>query len=779
MTTIYHLTNTILSILTILILLPLLFYSAFVNKGRAYRNRHLYAAIFSTAVSALSNLAYIYCVNYTPVDVNGSVSALSILFNAGLYLACFFITLYLSCHAGYEDRIKKHFLFLLIPVAAAILLIGSSSLFYSDMIALSSQIIILIYLAAAFFMLWKIDRTLVVLPAILFITMLYFNSVLYADTTEPLLLAIYIAYVYTSLTKRSILIHLGGIILTLFILTTLIIGNMITSSAFISYLKTIHDRNDSHLTDVIVYMDRYKALPWLMDYWVENSDTIVREMDKHPGKKYRNEFNVRLHEITSEDAETLPEDKQLYFASTCYKRIADFIETEGRTQKLDELFLIIPDDSYDALIIFDEKRNEDGTYRLGQFRNIEEDTKEWFNYYNAIDNSTAWTWGQYSIDDDFGFYRELSFGYDGNSAILCNSFDKEEVHEQLKFISYSRERAIRFFILAIVIILLFLYFSLLKPLTIISRAARKYQKDKDADAVAAEMKKIHLKNEIGTFADEFSSLAGEMNRYTTEVASLAGEKEKVSTELRMASSIQHSALPNVFPAFPDRKDFDIYADMKPAKEVGGDFYDFFLIDENHLAFIIADVSDKGVPASLFMMSAKNLINYRTHEGGTPGEILTSVNSHLCQNNDSMMFVTVWLGILDLKTGMLISASAGHEPPAINTADGTYALYYDDDHGLAMGVIQDSVYTDYSMQLSPGDTVFIYTDGVTEARDVSDDLYGDERLLSCLNRAGNDDPADIIARVKEDIDGFSKGAVQSDDITMLAVTYLGVKESRPR
>ena len=230
-------------------------------------------------------------------------------------------------------------------------------------------------------------------------------------------------------------------------------------------------------------------------------------------------------------------------------------------------------------------------------------------------------------------------------------------------------------------------------------------------------------------------------------------------------------LPNIFPAFPNRSEFDLYASMTPAKEVGGDFYDFFLIDDNHLAVLIADVSDKGVPAALFMMSSKILLNYRAQMGGTPSEILSAVNAQICQNNKSKMFVTVWLGILDLQTGVLSCANAGHEYPVIRGADGVFRLFKDK-HGLVVGAMERSRYQDYEIRMQPGDAVFVYTDGVPEANNAAGEFYGIERMEATLNRISEHDPQSILLQMKADVDAFTGDAKQFDDVTMLCLEYKG-------
>ena len=244
------------------------------------------------------------------------------------------------------------------------------------------------------------------------------------------------------------------------------------------------------------------------------------------------------------------------------------------------------------------------------------------------------------------------------------------------------------------------------------------------------------------------------------------------TELRMASNIQESMLPHVFPPFPERTEFELYAGMNPAREVGGDFYDFLMIDDNHLAVLIADVSDKGVPASLFMMSTKNLINYRTRQGGTPAEILNDVNAHVARDNESSMFVTVWMGILDLSTGVLTCTNAGHEYPAVRGSDGVFRIFRDK-HGLMLGAMPKVKYRDYELMLSPGDKVFVYTDGVPEANNPNEELYGMNRLETALNCLADKSPEEILSGVREDVDSFVNGAKQFDDLTMLCLEYKGI------
>ena len=260
-------------------------------------------------------------------------------------------------------------------------------------------------------------------------------------------------------------------------------------------------------------------------------------------------------------------------------------------------------------------------------------------------------------------------------------------------------------------------------------------------------------------------------RLTAEKMQSEKEKERIGAELNVATQIQADMLPRIFPAFPDRKEFDIYATMTPAKEVGGDFYDFFLIDENHLGLVMADVSGKGVPAALFMVIAKTLIKNRAQMGGGPAEVLQYVNEQLCEGNDAELFVTVWFAILDLTTGKGLAANAGHEHPSIRRAGGDYELVVYR-HSPAVATMEGMRFREHEFELRPGDSLFVYTDGVTEATDAHNELFGNERMLTALNENPDADPRTLLHTMRRHINAFVGNAPQFDDITMLGLLYKG-------
>ena len=250
------------------------------------------------------------------------------------------------------------------------------------------------------------------------------------------------------------------------------------------------------------------------------------------------------------------------------------------------------------------------------------------------------------------------------------------------------------------------------------------------------------------------------------------EEERISRELNMAASIQIGALPSIFPAFPDRKDFEIYASMTPAKEVGGDFYDFFMVDDNHLGMVIADVSDKGVPAALFMMSAKMIISSHAKMGKSPKDVLEAANAALTSSNNEEMFVTVWLGILDLRTGLLTAANAGHECPVLRQPGGPFKVIKDR-HGFILGAMPDILYKEYELLLKPGAKLFVYTDGVPEASNDKQEFFGIERVVSALNQDVDGTPQSILETVHNAVNEFAAGAPQFDDLTMMCLQYNGM------
>ncbi len=290
-----------------------------------------------------------------------------------------------------------------------------------------------------------------------------------------------------------------------------------------------------------------------------------------------------------------------------------------------------------------------------------------------------------------------------------------------------------------------------------------------------DIEDIYLTNdEIEVLARAFSNMSKKMQGYVREIVTITAEKQRLDTELSVASDIQTNMLPSHFPAFPDRKEFDLYAVMDPAKEVGGDFYDYYMIDDDHLALVMADVSGKGVPAALFMVVSKTVIKNAALSGmyKGPGEILKNANDLLCEGNEDCMFVTAWLGILTISTGKMVSACAGHEYPVFWRKDEGFVLERDK-HGLSLGAMEGARYREAEWQMAPGDLLFLYTDGVPEATNSSEELFGNERMLQALTDSWDGCELEtLLARVREHVDEYVGEAPQFDDLTMMCIQYKG-------
>ncbi|MBQ7715053.1 MAG: SpoIIE family protein phosphatase [Clostridia bacterium] len=319
--------------------------------------------------------------------------------------------------------------------------------------------------------------------------------------------------------------------------------------------------------------------------------------------------------------------------------------------------------------------------------------------------------------------------------------------------------------------------ALIKPINMLSDAARSFVQDRSGERKedsAISRLKIRTGDEVETLCDSVKQMESDINRYIANLTAVTAEKERIGAELNVATKIQADMLPRIFPAFPERSEFDLFASMSPAKEVGGDFYDFFLVDDDHIALVMADVSGKGVPAALFMVIAKTLIKNRVQMGDSPAQALKNVNEQLCEGNDAELFVTVWLAIIEISTGKGLAANAGHEHPAIKRADGSYELVVYR-HSPAVAAMECTRFREHEFELHPGDSLFVYTDGVPEATDKDNVLFGADRMLEALNTAQSSSPKDILQRVKDCIDAFVGDAPQFDDITMLGFSYIGTEK----
>lgn len=582
--------------------------------------------------------------------------------------------------------------------------------------------------------------------------------------------------------NRKLLFQVSLIIIAMFILSyafTVVTDFFMTRNTYLSAKREILEHDIIRFSKELSEESDYK---YLFDYMTEHPDELRRPLtEEEKAFDQSDEFGEIMYQYYIEglEFEKQTPEIQMFIMRRAYQSLgADFqaLELFNFERMLyyvikdkDSIYLVAnSDDNWNALDgdsgsdiqkleyessghsaikdILDGKLSEPGTTLFEEYY----DKQSGKYYYNAYT-------GVY-IDGKPVFY-------------ICLQYNWTEFHNEL--FDHMRNSLIAELIIVAVLnslLMLFMYNKAISPLSKLKQSIEKYMDDKNSVSVVDKMDRIKTRNEVGAVADRFSELAVEIDRYTKENLKLCSEKERIAAELDLAAKIQSNMIPQ---SFPNRPEFDLFAVMDPAKEVGGDFYDFFFIDEDHLALVIADVSGKGVPAALFMMSSKILLIDHTMMGGTPAEILDKINKQVCSNNTVRMFVTVWLGILEISTGKLTSSSAGHEYPFIKT-NGRYEMFKDK-HGTPIGTFKKAKYKNEELTLKKGDSIFVYTDGVSEAADTDNVLFGRQRTQEALNTDLDALPKNVLKNVRSAVDGFIQGAPQFDDLTMLCLRYNGCDE----
>ncbi len=377
----------------------------------------------------------------------------------------------------------------------------------------------------------------------------------------------------------------------------------------------------------------------------------------------------------------------------------------------------------------------------------------------------------YIVDNIYGYnFSSVYPIFDENGVAIAQIqyiLDMQSVRDRLNSFLYTM-LAISF---GIVLVASFCYFVYIKkfittPIAKLVKFTREVAKNEDFTKTKIE---LHTGDEIEELGNAFNSMLSALDDYIKNLAVVTTEKQRIGAELDVATKIQASMLPCIFPAFPEREEFEVYATMTPAKEVGGDFYDFFMVDEENLAVVVADVSGKGVPAALFMVIGKTLIKDHTVSGKNLGDVFTEVNTLLCEANSGELFITAFVGVLNLKSGEFRYVNAGHEPPFISRNGEAFALHKIRAAFVLAGM-EGMRYKEGVFHLEPGDKIFLYTDGVVEAEDIRHTFFGMERLQGALSKATDQSPEAILASVKRDIDIFVGDVPQFDDITMLCMEY---------
>ena len=562
-------------------------------------------------------------------------------------------------------------------------------------------------------------------------------------------------------------------------------------------------------SDIVSSLQEYPAYRWLLIYWAEHTDdleieydasfagnTLTREkcellLERYPGLALRYCDEAQLEAMD-------PEDQKLY-AEIVYAWMITRIDDIKRTFGCSYLFVVMTDtdegeDPYGTQLFLMSAADPDsvrGTeyeqvYTLGVTVNVKQDgTREAMR--EAVRKAAASEWQGYQIvgekTNDSGRYRDFycaNMVQDGKAVLTGLTYYQGDLASQIRRAALLRTAiAALYLIILINLVIRRIIVYLLRPLESVAEEIRAYKVSKDSrraeENLTKQLSGRHAaairQNEIGQLAEDFIGMTKEIDTYTNRIELESAARERIEYELEMASQIQIHMLPEAQPEFPEQPEFLLSASMTPAREVGGDFYDYFLLDDRHLVMVIADVSDKGIPAALFMVQAKLLIKSRAMTGESPNQILTYVNQQLNENNEKRYFVSVWLGIIDLATGEGIAANAGHEHPAFCRKGENFELVVYK-HDLVLGLMPEITYRQHRFRLLPGDRLFVYTDGVPEASNDRKEQFGTERMLKVLNDCRDAEPKELLEQMGAAIDEFAGDAQRFDDTTMMCLWYKG-------
>ncbi len=498
------------------------------------------------------------------------------------------------------------------------------------------------------------------------------------------------------------------------------------------------------------------------------------------------QYNDSAYEIAETALQYLNPDRFEEYLSTGrqdeeYRRIERLLDDLVEATDTTLIYVARVDESdYRTLTyIYDSVNSQSGfdRYPLG-YTAIGVDEKYVNNVRNIITKGERATEYLYAYSEESGAHTTAGLAVrDGKGAIVAIL----GVEKAMTRLENARNTYVKHVVtgvlIAVCLFLLaysaFLYREMLTPILAVTDEAKRFA---DTGAPSDALLSIQKTDEIGVLAKAVHKMESDIVKYMENLTAVTAEKERIGAELSIATQIQADMLPSIFPAFPERPEFDIYATMNPAKEVGGDFYDFFMVDERHLAVVMADVSGKGVPAALFMVIGKTLIKDHTQPGRDLGDVFTEVNDLLCESNSEGLFITAFEGVLDLVSGEFTFVNAGHEIPFISKKGGGFEPYKIR-AGFVLAGMEGMRYHCGSLRLEPGDRLFQYTDGVTEATNRDKELYGMERLKEILCRHAGEPPEALLTHVKRDIDAFVGEAPQFDDITMLCMEYRERMEER--
>ena len=530
-------------------------------------------------------------------------------------------------------------------------------------------------------------------------------------------------------------------------------------------------------------IDDYECLPWLLDFWSSNADDMITDYNELYKLESRladfgdTDLLIDRANVTEERLNELEVEEQKVFADYCFLSCRLEVDTgkNARVPITTKCIRITDDSEY--LFFYDtnnEYEEDSGAGKILISCPLDKDLSEYYNTaeQNAVSGKKTDAFRTKGTEDKLVYCIPVIM--DGKTVCLfTSSADSALIRTTaMNVVKRILPGCILMIILVAVILVLILRKMVVRPAVLLKNALEEYSETKRSEDIPENLGGLlGERNEIGLLAAGFNDLAISIDSYIEEIRTNASEKERMLSELNTAREIQMSQLPSDFPAFPERSDFDLYAIMDPALEVGGDFYDFFLRDDDHLVLVIGDVSDKGIPAALMMMVCKAYIRSAVGREESLAAAMGSVNQLICENNSLGMFVTVWIAVIELSTGRGIAVNAGHEKPAIRRSGDIFQLVVNE-HSLALGAWENEEFEERSFTLEKGDSIFVYSDGVPESTDTGGELFGAKRMLDALNKAPDSTPKEQINEMQKTIASFVGEAKQFDDTTMLMFTRKG-------
>ena len=598
--------------------------------------------------------------------------------------------------------------------------------------------------------------------------------------------------------KRRLMIQVSILLVVFYILGGVLSSVMVYRSSSRTYLTAKDDMIKRDLSHAKSSITDFLAMNWFLDYAVDHAAEIKEEStdDEDAWEDF-----ILEHELESEKEPTKKEiydlieekatdEQKLQLAKSLYSTLKFSMDYDFYELGYGELYVMAVEGDklgfiYNQANTYEKSMDSDliiyndpvapvkEGHKLGDMLNF--DLAEHPALKKIVEGKSkdiefeivTGTVGQLDFKNHYTAYSPIYF--EGKlQAVVVIDYDwddfRSELIDQIMIMLVALTVGM---IISCGLVILLLSRVAVKPLSQLQSAVNEYKKTKNSEKAVESIGKIKSGNEIGKLAEDVSSLAVEIDSYMKENMSLVGERERVAAEMELAARIQKDILPK---DFPNKDGLILYASMDPAKDVGGDFYDFFYIDEDHLGMVISDVSGKGMPAALFMMRSKSQISKTAVRGDSPEDVFNIVNQELCRNNDEQMFVTSWYGILEISTGKITAVNAGHEYPLIRRPNGKFELFKDP-HSMFLGGLDITKYKEYEMPFEKGSTLFVFTDGVAEATSLDDELFGTDRLLEALNREPDAEPAKLLENVRKAVDEFVGDGDQFDDITMLSLKLL--------